>query len=450
MNAAVPPQDAVAEKCLIGSILLVSSVLDDVSAILVAEDFYLDSHQRMYREALRLHTKGGPVDAALLAAGLETAGSLNDCGGVDYLIECMESVPHAAHAVHYAKIIAEKSQRRALSFVGTEAIGLSANLSQPVEDSVGLVEQSLSKILERQAGHEVQDIGAILVEAMQRIGAGKARGLLSRYKSLDQITNGFEGGNLVIIAARPSIGKTALAINIAYQLAMDGTGVGVLSLEQTRHEIAERLLGIDTRIGTDNLRGIGLTESQSDAIMTACERMSKMPLSIDACEHRGIAAIEASARLMVRKRGAKILFVDYLQMISAQERHGNREQEVAEVSRRLKFLAKSLSVPVVALAQINRENEKRTDKRPRMADLRESGAIEADADIVLLLHRDEYYDPEMNPGEAVVIVAKNRNGPTGEIRLHFDKRIMLFKDLAPEYVARSASSFDWNEPYTDV
>lgn len=441
--------DAQAEKSLIGSICLVPNVLDEIGVSVIAEDFNDPRNAIMFRTAHRMYDSGKVLDALTLADELRATGELDQAGGDAWIVECMEAVPHAAHARFHAGIVAEKSQRRRLSVVGTQAVEAAHDLSREVDDSIADTEIRLSKILERRAGNETTDIGAILADALVGIREGKGRGLTTGFTAVDQIVNGFVPQNLVIIAARPSIGKTAFATNMAHNVTCRGIPVGLLTLEQAPTEIAERLLSSQARMAVSDMRSTGLTEAQVDSLLTAANDLSKLPLIIDGCQYRGIAAIEASARLMARRSGIKLLIVDYLQLIAGQERRDSREQEVAEISRRLKWLAKTLQIPVIALAQLNRESEKRTDKKPKLSDLRESGAIEQDADVVILLHRDEFYDPAVNPGQAIVIVSKNRNGRTGEAQLQFQGNLMQFRDLAPGHMREPPMAFNPSDDFAE-
>lgn len=434
LQAREPPQDLHAEQCCLGSILLVEAVIDEVSREITDADFYDPRNGLVYRAIQEMRSIGKPVDAVTLSEHLETQEKLKDVGGDDRLVELIASVPHAAHAVHYAKIIAEKSTRRRLGFVGTDAVLSSYDLTVPAEESISASESALHKLLERSSNREVASLGEILIDAMNRITNNTARGMQTRFKSLDDLICGMQPGNLAIIAARPSVGKTALAVNVAMEIASAGDAVGFLSLEMGTIEVAERMLSAQARMSTHTMRG-AISEAQRNSLLEAAQEISDKPIILDGCDNRSIVAIESTARLMVRRNKISVLIVDYLQLITGQERRDSREQEVSEVSRRLKALAKSLKIPVIALCQLNRENEKRTDKRPKLSDLRESGAIEQDADIVLLLHRPEMYNATDSPGEAVLIVAKNRNGRVGEVALQYQAEWMLFRDLAkgPQY-----------------
>lgn len=428
------PEYVVLERSLIGEILLDGGrALDLIGCTLLAEDFLDPGHGKIFAEFQSLYRQDRGFDTLLLADRLRAAGLLDILGTpiADYLIECLESVPHAAHAGHHAKLIADKAGRRQLIAAGQEAVALGHDELTDLPDAVARADAVILKILERQTASETVLLGDVMLDVMSRLDERRTSGLRTQFHGIDDLLHGLMPGNLVVLAARPSIGKTALAVNLAEAVAGEGHAVGFISLEQSKHEIAERLMCAKARVSMDTARGKGLTEAQADDLLKAANELGKLKILIDECSYRGIAAIEASARLMKRRHAINLLIVDYLQLVTPQRRTSSREQEVAECSARLKALARSLQIPVLCLAQLNREVEKRPDKKPRLSDLRESGAVEQDADVVILLHRAEVYDPDDSPGEALAIVAKHRNGRTGEVRLQFEKSLMQFRDLYP-------------------
>lgn len=431
----LPPQNLDAEKGLLGSILLENHVLDDVADLLQADHFYLESHKRIYRSIMRLHESGTHgFDAVTIGEALEKQGELKDCGGSDYLIELLESVPHAGHAKYYADIVRDKAIQRRLIFACTDILRDAYDDTLETGQLLDQAEQQIFQILEQQEGISKIELKEILLDAFSRIDArlalqGAISGLTTGFRDLDGKTNGLQPAELVILAARPSMGKTAFVLNIA-EAAADRTraGVVIFSLEMSKHELAERLLCIRGRLDMHKLRKGELDEDDHDRLMRASSELSELPVFVDDQPGRSMSQIGAICRRLKRKNDIRLVIIDYLQLIEPEDKRAPREQQIAQITRRLKFLAKEISVPVMALAQLNRGVELRDDKRPRLADLRESGAIEQDADIVMFLHRPDMYDPEDRPGEAEVIVAKHRNGPTGIVRLSFKKQHMQFQD----------------------
>lgn len=432
----LPPQDLEAEKGLLGSILLDNHVLDEVADVLVADHFYLDSHQRIYRAIFRLHESGvSGFDPITIGDALKQQNELKDVGGYDYLAELLDSVPHAAHAKFYAGIVRDKSIQRRLIFACTDILKSTYDDTLGTEDLLNQAEQQIFQILEQQEAGARIELKEILLDAFVRIDERLARqgaisGVSTGFRELDNKTNGLQPSELVILAARPSMGKTAFVLNLAEAVAdRSQAGVVVFSLEQSKHELAERFLCIRGKLDMHKLRKGELDEDERDKLLRVSSELSEMPVFIDDQPGRSMAQIGAICRRLKRKDDIRLIIIDYLQLIEPEDKRAPREQQIAQITRRLKFLAKELSVPVVALAQLNRGVELRDDKRPRLADLRESGAIEQDADIVMFLHRPEMYDPEDHPGEAEIIVAKHRNGPTGIIRLGFKKQFMQFEDF---------------------
>jgi len=433
----LPPQNLDAEKGLLGSILLENHVLDDVADLLHPDHFYLESHKRIYRSILRLIDTGTQgFDPVTVGEVLDKQGELKDIGGADYLIELLESVPHAGHAKYYAEIVRDKAIQRRLIFACTDILKGAYDDTLETGELLEHAEQQIFQILEQQEAVTKIELKEILLDAFARIderlkSGGAISGLTTGFRELDGKTNGLQPAELVILAARPSMGKTAFVLNLA-EAAADRAraGVVVFSLEQSRHELAERFLCIRGRIDMHKLRKGELDEDDHDRLMRASSELSELPVFVDDQPGRSMSQIAAICRRLARKNHIRLVIIDYLQLIEPEDKRAPREQQIAQITRRLKFLAKELSVPVMALAQLNRGVELRDDKRPRLADLRESGAIEQDADIVMFLHRPEMYDPEDRPGEAEVIVAKHRNGPTGIVRLSFKKQHMQFQDYA--------------------
>ena len=419
----LPPQNLDAERGVLGSILLMNEAIDEVGESLKAEHFYSDAHQKMYAAIQQLYEKGiRGIDAITLAEELVRRSEFQDVGGAGYLAQILEAVPHAAHVRYYATIVREKWMQRSLIYACTEILSESYNASDDVEGLLQSAERRIFSILESQGDTGSFAISDILLEAFARIEerqhtAGDVTGITSGFTDLDHQTTGFQPTELIILAARPSMGKTALVCNIAEAVARKSAkGVLLFSLEQSNLELAERFLSITARIDGHALRSGTLTDAQHDAMVRASDDLSWLPLFNDDKPGRTMTQVAAIARRLHRKSPLGVIIIDYLQLIEPDDKGSPREQQIAQISRRLKFLAKELKVPVIALAQLNRGVELREYKRPRLADLRESGAIEQDADMVMCLQRPEAYDPEDRPGEAEVIVAKHRSGPTGRWR----------------------------------
>jgi replicative DNA helicase len=434
----LPPQNLDAEKSVLGSILLMNEAIDEVGESLKAEHFYSDAHQKIYAAIHKLYEAGiRGIDAITLAEELIRRSELEAVGGPAYLAEILETVPHAAHVRYYADIVRDKWMQRSLIYACTEILADCYNAADDVESLLQSAERRVFSIVEEQGGTASIAISDILMDAFNRIDerlrkTGDVTGITTGFRDLDEQTTGFQATELIILAARPSMGKTALVCNIAEAVARkSGKGVLLFSLEQSNLELAERFLAITAKINGHDLRAGNLSEDQHMQLVKASDDLARLPLFIDDKPGRTMTQVAALARRLHRRSPLGIIIIDYLQLIEPEDKNAPREQQIAGISRRLKFLAKELRVPVVALAQLNRGVELREDKRPRLADLRESGAIEQDADMVMFLHRPDAYDPEDRPGEAEVIVAKHRSGPTGIIRLTWRKEFMRFENYSP-------------------
>ena len=433
----LPPQNLDAERGILGSLLLLNEAIDDVAEVVTSSHFYSDAHQRIYGAIHGLHENGiRGIDIVTLSEELIRRGELDDVGGLPYLAGLLEEVPHAAHARYYADIVRDKWIQRSLIYACTDIL---QNSYAPDVDTTELLtgaEQGIFQILEQQEHAAKIEIGDILIDAFDRIkdrldNDSAISGLTTGFTDLDRQTTGLQEAELVILAARPSMGKTALVCNVAEAVAREsGKGVLIFSLEQSKLELAERFLCISAKINGHDLRAGNLNEDQRHRMMEASSDLSQLPLLIDDQPGRTMAQVGAIARRQHRKHKLGVIIVDYLQLLEPEDKRIPREQQIAQITRRLKFLAKELAIPVIALAQLNRGVELREDKRPKLADLRESGAIEQDADLVMFLHRPDAYDPEDRPGEAEVIVAKHRSGPTGIVRLTWRKEFMRFEDYS--------------------
>lgn len=454
----VPPHSEEAEKSLLGSMLLDHRVIPDVLQFVGRADaFYREAHAAVFDAILKVYNERNSGDIVQILQILQDQETLDDVGGKGYLIELAESVPSAVNAPHYAKIVRDKSQLRELIEAAGQILFDAYHSGDAVGDQARQVldeaEQRIFKIVEKTVGGDSEDLGTLLQQTLDILDANfkhgrQITGLSTGFHELDDITNGLQPGELIIVAARPSMGKTAFALNLAEQIAISGQSgkhapVAFFSLEMSRQSVTQRMLSAHSGVDSHKMRKNLLQHSDFDRLVESCSVLSEAPIYIDDTPGLTVLQLRAKARRMVAQHGVKCLLIDYLQLMTAPHaaREG-RQQEVSTMSRNVKALARELNVPVICLAQLNRGAEQREGHRPRMADLRESGSIEQDADVIMLLHREEYYhlnDPDWpldNPekvGQAEVIIAKQRNGPTGTVELTWDGRTTRFKDRAVGY-----------------
>jgi replicative DNA helicase len=448
LNVKLPPQNLDAEKSVLGSLLLQNNALDEVADFLRPAHFYSDANRLIYEAMLRMYEAGiRGIDAVTLAEELDRRKLLAEIGSVLYIGELLEIVPHAAHVKFYAGIVRDKWILRRLTEVCTEVLHDCYSGTDDTSDTLQQAERGIFEILEQQETSQKIKLDEILLDAFDRIDAragkaGQISGLSTGFVDLDHQTNGFQPSELIILAARPSMGKTALVCNIAQAVAQQSeAGVLLFSLEQSKLELAERFLSIQGRIDGHRMRKGQIDEAERHALMEASSELSRLPIFIDDRPGRTVAQIGAIARRLKRRDKIGLIIIDYLQLIEADDRNISREQQISQITRRLKGIAKETEVPLIALSQLNRGVELREDKRPRLADLRESGAIEQDADIVMFLHRPDAYDPEDRPGLAEVIVAKHRSGPTGIVNLTWKKEHMRFLDYSASSVPSGGYDF---------
>ena len=433
----LPPQSREAERSVLGSMLRDNRVINDVVQLLRAEDFYADAHQKTYQAIVTLHDKSGqPVDVVLLAEELKQRGHIEDIGGYAYLAELWDAAPTAANAEYYARIVRDRAVVRNLIHAGTEILRDAYDQAQPADDLVAQAEHKIFELAQMGISGQTVTLQEALRAAYDRIdknsmGGKSITGISTGYADLDEITAGLQNQEVTIIAARPSVGKTSFALNMIRNIVLDDKqSVFFVSLEQSRIELAERLLCCHARVDSHKVRTGRLSGDDISKLIQAGGELGGARLFIDDNAGQGMLKIAANARRLKMRHDLKLVVIDYLQLIEPDNRRDPRQEQVAQVSRRLKFLAKELDIPVVALAQVNRSSEERQDHRPRLADLRESGSIEQDADVVMMLHRPDRYEPGQNEGVVEVIVGKNRNGPTGEITLAYIKQYMRFENLA--------------------
>lgn len=449
VDTMIPPQNLIAERSVLASILLDNRVYDEISDHIKAGHFYSDVHGMMWSAMASMLEQSKAVDAVTLAEALG-ASKLAEIGGIGYILEVLETVPHTAHAKHYAEIVRDKFLQRTLQNICQESL---RGLQDPNAEAEGVIESHERAVFEltdqrmAQRGAEMS-ISDILLGTLQTLqdrmaDPSQVPGLATGFTELDLTTNGFQPHELIILAARPSMGKTAFVCNIAEWVVNTGHPTLLFSLEQAKTEIAQRLLCIRARLDGHKVKKGHLDPAERHALLEAAGDLSKLPLYIDDKPSRTMTEIRSICRRIKRRHGLKLVIIDYLQLIEPEtrSRNANRENDVAQISKRLKGLAKELEVPVIALSQLNRGVDNREDKRPRLSDLRESGAIEQDADIVMFLHRPDAYNPTDRPGEAEVIVAKHRSGKTGIVGLQWVAHSMRFADR--ETTAESAAERTW-------
>src|SRR5438874_10390415 len=440
-SAPVPPQNLEAEESVLGAMMIAPGAIAAVSEIVDASDFYRESHAKIYRAALQLYGKNEPVDAITLTNELEQRGELDEIGGRVRLHELARLVPATANARHYAEIVRETATLRGLIRAGGEIAQLGWEREGEPAELVARAEQLVYELGERRAQGELVLFKDTLVETFQRIShlyesGAEVTGLASGFKDLDRITAGFQPANLVIIAARPSMGKSAFALEIANHVAVDQhTPCAFFSLEMSRQEVAQRLIRSRGKVDAHHIRTGTLATDARPRLAQACGQLESAPLFVDDTPALSLLELRARAQTLKRREpNLGLVVVDYLQLMTTGRSEESRLQEVSSISRGLKEIAKDLDLPVVALSQLNRSPEQRHDKRPMLSDLRESGSIEQDADLVMFLYREEYYErdetDDTNKGVAEVIVAKHRNGPTGDFKVAFISKYAKFATLA--------------------
>lgn len=439
----LPPQNLEAESGVLGSILQDNAVLSDVRPVLTADDFYRDAYQVVYRAMLALDDVPTPIDLVTLADELTRRGVLETVvGGFDALVDIQESVPHAANARYYAEIVRQKSiMRRGLEVTLRFERDARSNLFT-AEQVVGELERGVFGLSARNNPDRALSFAALASEAIDRLDARKTRlsGVPSGFTGLDAVTDGFQPGQLVVVAGRPSMGKTQLLLNMISHSSGDrpdgtpGTACLLFSCEMTGVELLTRDLVARSGVyGYKFLDPDGtMTPADTAALGEAYAAACRAPVWVDDSPGPTVPSIAAAARRFKHEHNIGILAIDYLQLLEPENRRDPRHEQVALMSRRLKNLARELGIPVVVLSQINRKCEDREDRRPRMSDLRESGSVEQDADVVVLIHRPSYYDPNDRPRVAELIVAKNRNGPTKTVELDWAPELLRFSEFVPD------------------
>lgn len=439
-----PPCNLQAEMAVLGSILLKPDVCDDVIMLLRADDFYDEAHRKLFQHVVAMHDAGKKIDVTLLVDELQRAGDFDAMGGAGFLAKIGNSVATAAHANYYAQIVRQDSTCRALIDSCTEILQEAYEPNNDSQELLSRAEQKIFSILERGESTTLSDIREILHEAMDRIDARmKGEHLLGGVETglteLDHLTGGLHNSELTILAARPSMGKTALAMNIAEHVVLKLKSPCLfVSLEMSSIELADRMLCSVAEVNSARLRNGTISKEDRKRLVETATELSDAPLYVDDSPSRTVSEIAAAARRIKRRQnGLALIVIDYLQLIEPDNPADPRQEQVAKMARRLKGMAREIGVPVMCLAQLNRQAEVSKENRPRLSHLRESGAIEQDADVVMFVHREEYYrsgeEREQFAGQAEVIVAKQRNGPIGEIELVWRKEFTRFANPAPQH-----------------
>lgn len=435
----IPPQNLEAEQSILGGILLDNQGINAVLELLSARDFYSESHRRIFEAILSLSDRSDPIDLITLSSLLKDQKQLDRVGGAAYLAGLVDNVPSAANIAYYAKIVKEKAILRGLISTATEILTKTYDAGADVDTVLDEAEHAIFEISENKIRRDFSPIKEIIKDSFRTIEDLYARkelvtGVPTGFDKVDDLTSGLQNADLIIIAGRPSMGKTAFALNIAqYVGTQKSIPVCLFSLEMAKEQIAMRMLASVAKVDSQRIRKGFLGETDWPKLTTAAGSLSEAPIFID--DSAGITVLEmkAKARRLKAEHGLGLVIIDYLQLMRSGSRKDSREQEISEISRSLKALAKELNVPVIALSQLNRQVEVRTNRRPQMADLRESGAIEQDADVIAFIYRDEVYNKaEDNPekGIAEIIIAKQRNGPIGIAKLAFLEKYTSFENLA--------------------
>jgi len=433
----VPPHNKEAEQAVIASVLIDEQAIDKVIDKVKPEDFFIPGHEYLFRRVLSLQEQGKPVDVVTLMGSM-TDEELSKAGGVDYISSLVDILPSSANVGYYADTVRDRSVLRQLITMASEIAETCYGTDNEVEDVVESAEKRIFSLAEKKLNSNAQSIGSLIpqtIDAMDRLYRNKnvLSGVTTGFKDFNEITSGFQPSDLIIIAGRPGMGKTAFALNVALNAAYsdDNKSVAFFTLEMSSQQLVQRLLSATAQIESAKIRSGQFTQSDWQKLSSVGGELSSIKFFLDDTPAINPLELRAKCRRIKREHGLDLVFVDYLQLMSS-SKGDNREQQISDISRSLKALAKELDIPIVALSQLNRGVEQRQDKRPLISDLRESGAIEQDADIIIFLYRDEVYtkDQCQTPGVAEVILAKHRHGATGDIKLAFIKEYMQFRDIA--------------------
>ncbi|GAA2176382.1 replicative DNA helicase [Agrococcus versicolor] len=433
-----PPHDILAEQSALGGMMLSKDAIADCIEVVRGPDFYLPKHELVYEAILSLYSHGEPADVIAVSDELQKAGQLSRVGGVEYLYSLTSVVPTAANAGYYSTIVAEKAVLRRLVEAGTRIVQMGYASEGEVVDLVNNAQAEVYAVNGGQQSEDYVPLSVAMVSAIEEIEAakgldGQMTGVPTGFRQLDELTNGFHPGQLIIVAARPGFGKSTIALDFSRSAAIkNDVPTCFFSLEMSKSEIAMKLLSAESSIHHHKMRKGSIESRDWTTLAQVRGRINDAPLYIDDSPNLTLVEIRAKCRRLKQQIGLGMVVVDYLQLMTSGKKVESRQQEVSEFSRSLKLLAKELQVPVIALSQLNRGPEQRADKKPAVSDLRESGSLEQDADMVILLHREDAYAPDIRPGEADIIVGKHRGGPTATIAVSFQGHLARFVDMASD------------------
>jgi len=430
-----PPQDVQAEQSVLGAMMMSKDAVANVVEVLKGRDFYRPAHELIYDAILDLYAKGEPADPITVAAELTRRGEIGRVGGHIYLHDLLSSVSIAANAGYYATIVREKAVLRRLVEASIRIAQMGYEGTGEVADIVDQAQQTIYNVTDGKTSEDYKPLSELIEPTWNELEAiasrgGRLAGVPTGFAELDELTNGLHPGQMIIVAARPAIGKSTLALDFARSAAIrNNLTTAVFSLEMSASEIMTRLLSAEAGLKLHSLRTGKLTDDDWERLSKVTSRIENAPLYIDDSPNLTMMEIRAKARRMKQRYDLKLVIIDYLQLMSSGKKVENRQVEVSEFSRQIKLLAKELEIPVIAISQLNRGSEQRTDKKPMLSDLRESGSLEQDADMVILLHREDAYNKDERPGEADFIVAKHRNGETKTITAAFQGHLSRFVDM---------------------
>ena len=439
MIERVPPQNIEAEQAVLGAMLIKKEAIAEVSQILRPADFYREAHRIVYETMLELFNKNEAVDLITVTEQLRKSDQLEKAGGIAFVTSLANAVPTAANVEYHARIVEEKAQLRNLINSATEIAGMAYEANDDIADVMDKSEKMILEVAARQNGGAFVPIKEILMDTFSKIEKlyetkGGITGLPSGFKDLDKLTSGLQPSDLILVAARPSMGKTAFTLNIAQYVAVhENKSVAFFSLEMSKEQLVQRMLCSEGGIDSQRLRVGELEENDWEKLINAADRLSRAPIYIDDTAGITVMELRSKARRLKAEHDLQLIVIDYLQLMQGRssKNSDNRQQEISEISRSLKALARELNVPVIALSQLSRSVESRQVKKPMLSDLRESGSLEQDADIVMFLYREDYYDPETEHKNITdVIIAKHRNGPVDTVQLFFHKQFTKFADLS--------------------
>jgi len=433
----IPPHSIEAEQCTLGSMLLDEDAIAEVFGMLKADDFYRAEHRDIFNSIDELYSAGKSVDIVTLGEALRRNGTLEKCGGLEYLAAIAEQVPSAASAHHYAEIVEDKAIVRSLIKSSGEVLEMGYENQDDARKVMDFAQRTIFDIAMEKESKGVSHISDILDENLKTLTklykeGNRVPGIPSGYIDLDKLTAGFQPSDLILIAARPSMGKSSLALNIAQHVALqEGKSVAIFSLEMSKEQVVNRILSSEMEIENMKLKTGDINSDEWQKVAVGAAQISEAAIYVDDTSDISAAEMRAKCRRLKLKKQLDMVIIDYIQLIAGGKRNESRQQEITEISRNLKILAKDLHIPVIALSQLSRAPEQRQNHRPMLSDLRESGAIEQDADMVMFIYRDDYYDKETeNPNVTELIVAKNRNGSTGDVKLRWHAEFTKFSNLA--------------------